>query len=404
MLFMVLLAALALLFVIGPLLWRVRASSAREDSVNASLAWYQQRLSLLAEEAADPVSLAEMEEELAAVLLAEHPQEALAQAEKGLEPVGDASWTPQRVTNALLVFGILLLAIASLTYARLGSMALPELQGAEAVLSLSPETQRDEILTWVQRLEARAAQTEDAKVLYLLGHGRMKLSDFQQAERDFARASALSQGDPSVDFYWFQARYLAAQGVLDQGSRELAEKILRADPNNAQVLEILAVAAIGEGDAETAIRMLNRTLNNPVTVEREKATATAIANLRETLVEQVGPKIRVAVSASAMPPAGATVFVVARPPGGGMPFAVARRSVALLPFDVVLDDLVSMSEQRKLSQASEIEVAVRISASGSATAQEGDWSWRSGALDWAQPGGDETKIATISANVSPPDG
>lgn len=87
-----------------------------------------------------------------------------------------------------------------------------------------------------------------------------------------------------------------------------------------------------------------------------------------------------------------------------MPFAVARRSVALLPFDVVLDDLVSMSEQRKLSQASEIEVAVRISASGSATAQEGDWSWRSGALDWAQPGGNETKIATISANVSPPDG
>ena len=78
MLFMVLLAALALLFVIGPLLWRVRASSAREDSVNASLAWYQQRLSLLAEEAADSVSLAEMEEELAAVLLAEHPQEALA--------------------------------------------------------------------------------------------------------------------------------------------------------------------------------------------------------------------------------------------------------------------------------------------------------------------------------------
>jgi hypothetical protein len=44
---------------------------------------------------------------------------------------------------------------------------------------------------------------------------------------------------------------------------------------------------------------------------------------------------------------------------------------------VRIDDLVSMSDQRKLSSAEEFEIMVRLSVSGVAQAQEGDWVWRS---------------------------
>ena len=65
------------------------------------------------------------------------------------------------------------------------------------------------------------------------------------------------------------------------------------------------------------------------------------------------------------------VFVVARPIGGGMPYAVVRRPSWLLPFSVSLDDLVSMSPDRPLSQADGFEILVRLSASGLAQAEAG---------------------------------
>ena len=44
-----------------------------------------------------------------------------------------------------------------------------------------------------------------------------------------------------------------------------------------------------------------------------------------------------------------------------MPHAVARRPSWLLPFAVVIDDLVSMSPDRPMSQAETIEIFVRLS-------------------------------------------
>jgi cytochrome c-type biogenesis protein CcmH len=103
----------------------------------------------------------------------------------------------------------------------------------------------------------------------------------------------------------------------------------------------------------------------------------------------------VAIRAAATPPEQATVFVVARPVGGGMPFAAVRRPAVLLPFDVRLDDLVSMSEERKLSAAKAFEVVVRLSRSGNAAAQDGDWEWRSPPLS-ALDG------VTLEARIAPP--
>jgi cytochrome c-type biogenesis protein CcmH len=64
-----------------------------------------------------------------------------------------------------------------------------------------------------------------------------------------------------------------------------------------------------------------------------------------------------------------------------MPYAVVRRPSFMLPFRVYLDDLVSMSPERTLSSAAEFEVVARLSASGNAMPQAGDWQWRSEPLE-----------------------
>ena len=109
--------------------------------------------------------------------------------------------------------------------------------------------------------------------------------------------------------------------------------------------------------------------------------------------------IEVAVEAVADPPAGATLFVIARPAGGGIPLAVVRRPATALPLSVRLDDAVSMSPERKLSEAAEVEVVARLSLSGRPIAGAGDWEWRSATLT---PAAADAPIR-LQARLAPPD-
>ena len=63
-----------------------------------------------------------------------------------------------------------------------------------------------------------------------------------------------------------------------------------------------------------------------------------------------------------------------------MPYAVVRRPALLLPTTVVLDDLVSMSGEHKLSTADQFEVVARISRTGNAVPDPSDWQWVSAAI------------------------
>src|SRR5690606_13135550 len=72
-------------------------------------------------------------------------------------------------------------------------------------------------------------------------------------------------------------------------------------------------------------------------------------------------------------PAGATVFVSARAPSGPrMPFAAMRQPLADFDGSFALGDGQSMLAQRRLSDAQEVVVEIRISAKGDATPSAGD--------------------------------
>jgi cytochrome c-type biogenesis protein CcmH len=69
-----------------------------------------------------------------------------------------------------------------------------------------------------------------------------------------------------------------------------------------------------------------------------------------------------------------TVFVYATPvTGSRMPVAIVRTTADKLPFDFVLDDSSAMTPTAKLSGMDEVTVRVRISKSGQAVAQPGDY-------------------------------
>ncbi|NCF77924.1 MAG: hypothetical protein GWP45_12110, partial [Proteobacteria bacterium] len=358
-----LLAVAALLFVLAPALssWgqvrvtaRAPKDAARDEAAVQSRAWYDQRMQELAEEDMDEAQRTELSDELGSVLLAEYPSVEA--------PLDDQNVSAQRIVssgflarpaNLLLITGALLVALAVGVYGQLGSFGASKIQGAQEVLALSPENDLEALQRWQTLLtEWLVEEPADAQSWYLLGHAHLKQGVFSSAERAFAQAHEYANSDVSVKFYWLQARYLDRQGVLDDRSRQLAQEILTADPNSPQVLEMLAVAAISEGNAAEAITLLNRTLNSEQRPERVRATVDAIGALRSAYTQQGGGTgIQVNVRAQQEVDPRAVIFVVARPIGGGMPYAVVRRPSWLLPFSVNLDDLVSMSPDRPLSEA-----------------------------------------------------
>ena len=395
-----LLAVLALVCVLAPALWSKRRSknAGQGDAAEFSRVWYQERLAALEAEEVDAAQRAELADELAAVLLAEYPAEAQ-------EPDADASASGLsrfNPGNILLLLGAVLVVLAVGLYTQLGSYGAIKIQGAQQILALSPEDSGAALRDWQLRLgQWLAGEPEDAQSWYLLGHAHLKLGEFSLASSAFRQAHEFADGDVSVKFYWLQARYLEKQGVLDDRSRRLAEDILAVDPNNPQVLEMLAVAAISDGDSALAITMLNRTLNSEQRPERIQATVDAIGALRSAYAQQggaAGIEIDVAMPLRDDKVLTGVVFVVARPVGGGMPYAVVRRPSWLLPFSVTLDDLVSMSGARLLSQADDFEVLVRLSANGLAQGEAGDWQWLSQPLTSA----DSDRPIRLQAQLSPP--
>ena len=400
------LAVLALLFVVAPARLRqtrVDGQKHREQAEANSRAWYEERLQAVEEDILEEEDKTQLAEELAAVLLAEYPQARGEGRPKELLP------TFRRPGNVLLFSGALLVALALVIYSQLGSYSAAKIQGAQAILALSPEDDSAELQSWQIVLSAWLAdQPDDAPSWYLLGHAHLKLGEFGRAERAFAQAHGVAESDVLVKLYWLQSRYLSQQGAMDALSKQLAEEILAVNPNDQQVLEMLAVAAIAEGDAASAISMLNRTLNTATQPDRVRATVDAIKALRAsdillTSAQALQVEVNIADEAKANPQD--TVFVVARPVGGGMPYAVVRRPGWLLPFTVTLDDLVSMSPARPLSQADNVEVVVRLSASGTAQASADDWRWLSEPISLALADREQGAPfrQSLKAVLSPPD-
>jgi cytochrome c-type biogenesis protein CcmH len=403
--------AAAVAFVAVPLVRSTRAARASgsalpadPESPNARLARaiYRDRVAELEAESAagrlDPDVKGQVLEELGTALLDDY-EELEAAGARGAS-AGSAGTRAPRFAWALA----LLLPVAALgLYWSIGEPTAASITGAIKVLSLDPERERPELERWRSRLERRVEQKpEDAASWFLLGGTRLQLGQFDRAAEAFARAAAINGPDPVVDVYWLQARYLAAGGGFDAGSREIAERILGRESNHPVVLELYAIDAFRQGDFRAAVGYLNRALMNDLGEGRVRALVAALEEARAQM-PPLKPSVAVEVSAPAGAPPDATLFVIARPPGGGMPYAVVRRPATLVPLTVNLDDTVSMNPALPLSAAAGFEVIARLSRSGMPAAQPGDWEWRSAPLTTAELTEPVRLQAVLAAPAAPAD-
>ena len=180
-----LLALLALAFLVVPLLGARTSDAVNWRAIGAHRHWYKQRLQELDQEVVDSSAREALRQELAAVVLAEDDH-AAADQDTESQTIG-RSWT--------LIASALALMLSAIVYHSQGDAGSSLIQGAEAVLSLDENQQGAELRIWQQRLQDRVANApEDAKSWYLLGHTLLKLGELPNAVEAFATTDALVVG------------------------------------------------------------------------------------------------------------------------------------------------------------------------------------------------------------------
>lgn len=268
----------------------------------------------------------------------------------------------------------------------------------------------------VRGLEARLRDNPaDLEGWLLLGRAYKSMQRFDDAKATLAKALALAPDNPDAMVEYAESIALAAPDHRIAGqARTLLDRALSVNPANQRGLWMLGIAEVQEGRHAEAVAAWERLLAQlppgsdvaaSVTEQIEQArqagglvaSAPAAAPAATTAASPsaAAPPVAATASSDDSPAAstaaltvavdvadelksriapGDVLFVFARAPEGPkMPLAIQRLPATGFPLRLVLDDSMGMMPALKLSQAERVVVGARISKSGNAAPQSGDF-------------------------------
>ena len=291
-------------------------------------------------------------------------------------------------------------------YAYTGSPSLAGLGAKpQAPITAGPESaggsEREiglaQIAEMVDKLAARLKdRPDDAEGWTMLARSYTVLSRYREALPAYRRAVELQPKNASLIADYSDATAAANDGKANAASIALIDRALAIDPKQPKALALAGTIAFDRGDYAEAVNRWQviadalppgSEFHQQVVANIDEArrrgglspsasvapTAAAAAAGHEALTGTVtlDPALAGKVSPTD------TVFVLARPESGRMPLAVFRATVKDLPLRFRLDDSMAMTQTMKISDMKQVIVAARVSKSGNAISQPGDFSGES---------------------------
>jgi len=239
---------------------------------------------------------------------------------------------------------------------------------------------------------------------YLLATVASELSDFDEAVRAYRRVLEIESNAPQVMAELAQALFLRAGNTITPEVSENTQMALQLNPRMPTALGLAGIEAFQSGAYQTAIEHWSLAVSqldpaSPASVALSSGIASAQAALTKSggakksaskkSVE--GPNIKVSVSfdeGSVTAKPDDQVFIYARAwQGAKMPLAIRKITVADLPIRVVLDKSTAMAPGMDLGSFPQVEIVARITGSGSAIPQSGDWQASAGPIIVAEQSG-----------------
>lgn len=247
-----------------------------------------------------------------------------------------------------------------------------------------------------KKLEANPTDVDGWK---LLGKSYLTIGEFSNAKRALMRAYALKKDDPDVLAQLAEATAMERSGDLSGEASQYLDDALALNPDHQQSRWLKAIASQQAGNHEDAITRFEAlragvadnasaqaSIDEMIAQSKqamglsvESADSTTQASQTETdgsnnTGASLSITVNLADNVKAKTDPGDSVFIFARASNGPpMPLAVSRHTVNDLPITVVLDDSMAMIPAMTLSTFPSVTVGARVSKSGNAIAQPGDW-------------------------------
>ncbi|VAW87036.1 Cytochrome c heme lyase subunit CcmH [hydrothermal vent metagenome] len=262
----------------------------------------------------------------------------------------------------------------------------------------------DQVEAMVKQLELRMeAQPDDIEGWLMLARSYRFQQRHVDAVAAFEKAMPLVSTNPQLLADLADTLAMAAGGNLDGRPIRLIRQSLELDPANVQSLWLAGTYDFERGDYEQALSYW-RTLKSVVEPGSQDANAmdTNIAEV-EARIRAAGriipPEEEITFSSVKGPTfvAGTvrldpeyqekiaptdTVFIYARAANGPrMPLAMLKKQAQDLPLEFTLDEKMAMMAGMSLADYPQIIVSARISKSGNAMAQSGDFEGRTAVID-----------------------
>ncbi len=284
-------------------------------------------------------------------------------------------WKSARTTALIVLIGLPLFAIG--LYAVVGNRAAldPAQQAAQPTLD--------------QQVDALAQQMrkhpDNLEGWVLLGRSRKQQQRFDAARDAFEQARKLSPRDPDLMVELAEILSLSDPQHRVQGAaRDLLDQALSVDPRNQRALwfkgisqyqqqQFAQAAATWTPLLQLAPQQTRAALRKQINEARAKARLPPlpVAAAQPALVRV---RVEIAPALKAQLVSSDVLFVLARQADGPpMPLAVKRLSVSQFPLEVELADADGPMPTMRMSQQQTVNVLARISHSGDALPQPGDF-------------------------------
>jgi len=304
-----------------------------------------------------------------------------------------------------IILLVLLPPVAFLLYFTLGNPASIMIPATSPIgsqdnstvnISADHKNSAGDIEQLLNALKSKLEKTpDDGAGWALLARSYVELRQHPDAVNAYEKAVKATPNDPQLLADYADALAVVNGHNLEGKPEELVKQALKLDSHHTKSLMLAASAAFNRKDYKQAIVFWERlqqdlpagseilpevkaALNEvyalsgkkapiqeaPISASQKKAIPTA--NISGTV--NISPDL-----ASKLDPT-TTVFVFARATQGSpMPLAIVRAVAKDLPYRYILDDSTALMPGNKLSQAGEVVVVARISKSGDAKPQAGDF-------------------------------
>ncbi len=261
----------------------------------------------------------------------------------------------------------------------------------------------DLVLTLQEKLTESAADLEG---WVLLARSYKSLQNFPAAVDALETANRLVPDEPVVLVELVEARLFASGNPqITSEMVRMLQQAVALQPNLQKGWWWLGFAAAQQGDDAQAVSYWQRLLQDmepgssvaqsvrqQISEAEARLQASAGQPDQEPTQAWQSPPLRIelgstAVSALSTLPPTAALFLIARESGvnSGPPLAVKRIDQPSFPLELSLSDADSMLPQRPVSGFAELQLQARLSLSGEAMADIGDWQSQVVALATTQP-------------------